>query len=85
MSACRVDRSAETGSLVVCVCGFAVGPFMDHARAVEVARAHRAVHPERKPATQPKKSRTAEERRQRKNAQQREKRAAKRAAQDPPK
>jgi hypothetical protein len=43
-AACRVDRSAETGSLVVCTCGFALGPFTDHARAVEIAREHRIMH-----------------------------------------
>lgn len=42
--ACRVDRSKETGSLVVCTCSFALGPFMDHARAIEVARQHRDAH-----------------------------------------
>lgn len=43
-AACMVDHSPETGSLVVCTCGFALGPFMDHARAVEIARQHRKVH-----------------------------------------
>ncbi|RAZ34822.1 hypothetical protein DO944_03090 [Microbacterium sp. SMR1] len=43
-SACRVDRSPDTGSLVVCTCGLSLGPFMDHARAISVARDHRDVH-----------------------------------------
>ncbi len=41
---CKTDRSTETGSLVVCTCGLALGPFMDHERAVEVARDHRTMH-----------------------------------------
>lgn len=47
---CRVDYSAETGSLVACTCGFALGPFTMRERAAEVAREHRRVHlEERKP------------------------------------
>lgn len=42
--ACRVDRSRETGSIVACTCGFAVGPFTDRARAHETARDHREAH-----------------------------------------
>jgi hypothetical protein len=43
--ACKVDRSKETGSLVVCTCGFVLGPYREHAAAVAEARAHRLVHP----------------------------------------
>lgn len=45
---CRVDNSADTGALVVCSCGFSVGPFMDRPRAREVAREHRRAHDEPK-------------------------------------
>lgn len=44
--ACRVDTSKETGSLVVCTCGFALGPFMDREQALKIAREHRRVHAE---------------------------------------
>lgn len=44
--ACRVDVSKETGSLVVCTCGFVLGPFMNRDRALEVARDHRRIHAE---------------------------------------
>lgn len=43
---CKVDRSPETGSLVVCTCGFALGPFRDKSLATEAARAHRRAHVE---------------------------------------
>ncbi|MGB4777428.1 hypothetical protein [Microbacterium sp.] len=43
-AACRVDRSPDTGSLVVCTCGFALGPFMDHSKALDVAEEHRRIH-----------------------------------------
>ena len=53
--ACKVDRSPDTGSLVVCTCGFAIGPYLDHPRAVRAAEQHRAIHtptrPRRKSAT----------------------------------
>lgn len=42
--ATRVDRSKETGTLVVCTCGLALGPFQDHGRALEIATAHRRLH-----------------------------------------
>lgn len=42
--ACRVDTSKETGSLVVCTCGFVLGPFMERATAREIAREHRGAH-----------------------------------------
>lgn len=45
-AACRVDYSPETGSLVVCTCGFVLGPFMDRGRARDVAKDHRRVHVE---------------------------------------
>ena len=41
---CKTDRSPDTGSLVVCTCGLALGPFMEHERAAEVARDHRKMH-----------------------------------------
>lgn len=43
-AACKVDFSRETGSLVVCTCGFTLGPFTDHDRAVQIAREHRIMH-----------------------------------------
>ena len=69
--ACIISRSAATGSVVSCTCGFALGPFMDNARAVEVARAHRAAHAEPKISTPESKARALES--------QRRKRAEKRA------
>lgn len=36
----RTDRSAETGTLVVCTCGLVLGP-MSHERAIAAARDHR--------------------------------------------
>ncbi|PZU44038.1 MAG: hypothetical protein DI566_13245 [Microbacterium sp.] len=42
--ACIIDRSPETGSLVACTCGFALGPFGDHAQALKLAREHREAH-----------------------------------------
>lgn len=65
-AACRVDRSPDTGSLVVCTCGFALGPFMDHSKALDVARQHRQVHAERWKITPEQKARYAEAARQRK-------------------
>lgn len=54
-AACRVDYSPTTGSLVVCTCGLALGPFMDKSRAVEIAAEHRRVHAEpRKPTAEEK-------------------------------
>jgi hypothetical protein len=41
---CRVDVSKETGSLVVCTCGAALGPFAERDRALAVAREHRRLH-----------------------------------------
>lgn len=64
--ACTVDYSRETGSLVVCTCGFVLGPFRDKANAHEEARRHRLVHAA--PSTP--------EQRERRNASQRAKRAA---------
>lgn len=59
---CKVDRSRETGSLVVCSCGLALGPFMDHATARKAAAAHRNV-------TQPPRVQTAEQQVSRRDAQ----------------
>lgn len=44
VAVCRVDRSSETGDLVVCTCGFTMGPFMTPGNARDSARAHREVH-----------------------------------------
>lgn len=41
---CIVDRSPETGSLVACTCGFALGPFAERKTAEREARAHREAH-----------------------------------------
>lgn len=41
---CRVDRSRETGTLVVCTCGFALGPFQNHEMALDEAAKHRRNH-----------------------------------------
>lgn len=73
--ACTVDYSRETGSLVVCTCGFVLGPFRDKANAVAEARRHRLVHAE--PAAPP-----TPEQRERHNAVQRAKRAAAKAARE---
>lgn len=40
---CKVDRSPDTGSLVACTCGLALGPFTDHSTALSAAREHRQV------------------------------------------
>jgi len=40
----RVDRSPDTGSLVVCTCGAVLGPMIDHDAALRVAREHRGRH-----------------------------------------
>lgn len=40
----KVDRSPDTGSLVVCTCGVVLGPLTDHARALVIAREHRDRH-----------------------------------------
>lgn len=42
--ACVVDWSPETGALVACTCGFALGPFADRKIAEKEARAHREAH-----------------------------------------
>lgn len=73
--ACGIDYSAETGSLVVCTCGFVLGPFRDKANALEEAKRHRDVHKEPKPERTP-------EQRERHNAAQRAKRAAAKAARE---
>lgn len=44
MHSCKVDRSPDTGSLVVCTCGLVLGPFTEHGRALTVAREHRRIH-----------------------------------------
>lgn len=43
MHATKVDRSRETGSLVVCTCGLSLGPYLEHERALRAAREHRAI------------------------------------------
>ncbi|WP_347123291.1 hypothetical protein [Microbacterium sp. SY138] len=40
----NVDRSPDTGSLVVCTCGAALGPLGDHGRALIIAQEHRERH-----------------------------------------
>lgn len=70
--ACTVDFSRETGSLVVCTCGFALGPFRDKANAHEEARRHRLVHVEG----------STPEQRERRNALQHARAAAARAARE---
>lgn len=50
--ACKVDTSRETGSLVVCTCGFALGPFYEKATAVRIAGEHRAAHQPPKTVTE---------------------------------
>lgn len=42
--ACIVDWSPETGALVVCTCGFVLGPFMERAAAAREADQHRRAH-----------------------------------------
>lgn len=69
--ACRIDYSRETGTLVVCTCGFVLGPFRDRANAVEEARQHRQIHAERYEPTP--------EQRERHKAAQKAKRAAAKA------
>lgn len=69
--ACRIDYSQETGSLVVCTCGFALGPFREKANAVKAAGDHRRAHAEPNPKPTP-------EQRQRHNDAARASRAAKR-------
>lgn len=71
--ACTVDYSRETGALVVCTCGFALGPFRVKANAHEEAKRHRLVHAEPAPPPTP-------EQRERDNAAQRARWAAARAA-----
>lgn len=71
--ATKVDRSKETGTLVACTCGIALGPFQDHDRALAVAREHRQ-------ATKPERPQKTAAERQRHNAQQRESRRRKREA-----
>ena len=73
--ACTVDYSRETGSLVVCTCGFVLGPFRVKSNAQEEARHHRLVHAEPAPPPTP-------EQRERHNAMQRAKRAAAKAARE---
>lgn len=48
--ATKVDRSPDTGSLVVCTCGLALGPYVEHEKALRAAKEHRtavAVKPEK--------------------------------------
>lgn len=40
----RVDKSAVTGTLIVCTCGAVLGPMLDHAATVRIAKEHRALH-----------------------------------------
>lgn len=40
----RVDRSPDTGTLVVCTCGLVLGPLIDHDAALGIAKAHRVHH-----------------------------------------
>ena len=42
--AVTVDWSPDTGSLVVCTCGAALGPFAERDRGLAVAREHRRLH-----------------------------------------
>lgn len=44
MHACQVDQSPDTGALVSCTCGFALGPFQERATALDIARQHRRAH-----------------------------------------
>ena len=40
----RVERSPDTGTLVVCTCGLARGPLTDHDAALDIAKEHRTHH-----------------------------------------
>lgn len=40
----RTDRSADSGTLVVCTCGVVLGPLTSHKRALSVASEHREHH-----------------------------------------
>lgn len=72
--ACVVSRSKETGTVVACSCGLALGPYPDHAKAIAEARAHREVcAPPRVPTVK------TDEERERANAANRARRAARKA------